>query len=665
MYNSQYYTCEQIDERLLQGYLDDYNSQNDTNLTKAEFLALLFNTIGRNSTVDNLVTQIGYYECDTNGSTAAKAINVANYALFAGGSIKVKFINKNTANNATLNINSQGAKALYYQGERASATNSWDDNEVVEIYYDGTSYYANNIKGGSGSGVYDVSKEHPTSGPNGDGKFTLEYILNSSNVNELIPVNKREPGMTIQFVSTSDNKYVQYRLIPDEWSTNTDDWSISEDNILVENPQFVYINTTPNGRIVWGITSDYKIYYGAGLPPQVIDYIQSNYIDKLDLQQLLNGKVDKVDGKALSSNDFTDTDKETLSTFSLEDCPEFMNVEVDKDGYLMGGRKEDGTKFENMPFETQVQHFKVVNNPEWLDVTVINDRIVEGLKKDGTRVIFKLNAPSFNYTHQSWLFGKNWATLGDSITFFKTSYTTCLVEKYKMKRIDVSFGGAKWQNYYDGTSKVSFKQLVDQDDVNSPANVIMNQVYRLLRKCTPISEIVPEIDENTEFMDGYSYPVYGTGEYSREDIDLVTIAAGVNDRLSQGELGNVLDFSNVNYADCDKRILVGAMKWACIVLMKYFPKANIVILAPMQAGDQNEEHRVKLFNIVQKQIEFGQYFGFPVMNQYQIVPINREIDTPTHHRYSDDGLHPNSTGIRVQAECVASYLESILHYSFR
>lgn len=40
-FNSQYYTCEQIDQRLLQGYLDDYNEQNHTNLTKEEFLTLL------------------------------------------------------------------------------------------------------------------------------------------------------------------------------------------------------------------------------------------------------------------------------------------------------------------------------------------------------------------------------------------------------------------------------------------------------------------------------------------------------------------------------------------------------------------------------------------------------------------------------------------------
>lgn len=41
MYNSQYYTCEQIDQRLLQGYVDDFNSHTSQSLTKAQFLAKL------------------------------------------------------------------------------------------------------------------------------------------------------------------------------------------------------------------------------------------------------------------------------------------------------------------------------------------------------------------------------------------------------------------------------------------------------------------------------------------------------------------------------------------------------------------------------------------------------------------------------------------------
>lgn len=45
MFHSQYYTCEQIDQRLLQGYLDDYNQQTGQNLTKAQFLSKLGNLI--------------------------------------------------------------------------------------------------------------------------------------------------------------------------------------------------------------------------------------------------------------------------------------------------------------------------------------------------------------------------------------------------------------------------------------------------------------------------------------------------------------------------------------------------------------------------------------------------------------------------------------------
>ena len=59
MYNSQYYTCEQIDQRLLQGYLDDYNSQNDTNLTKEQFLTLLHTILTSGLTIGDIVQVLG------------------------------------------------------------------------------------------------------------------------------------------------------------------------------------------------------------------------------------------------------------------------------------------------------------------------------------------------------------------------------------------------------------------------------------------------------------------------------------------------------------------------------------------------------------------------------------------------------------------------------
>lgn len=45
MFNSQYYTCEQVDERLLQGYVDDFNEVNGTNYSKEDLLLNLLKAI--------------------------------------------------------------------------------------------------------------------------------------------------------------------------------------------------------------------------------------------------------------------------------------------------------------------------------------------------------------------------------------------------------------------------------------------------------------------------------------------------------------------------------------------------------------------------------------------------------------------------------------------
>lgn len=129
---------------------------------------------------NNNEAKLGYYVCDTGGNVAAKVIGDATgYVLSTGGSIKVKMTNANTVNNVTLNINLTGARALYYADEPASANNSWEAGEVVEIYYDGTDFYANNVTGeskfGTGEKVKEVGIDDvPTAGSNN--------LVNSSGV---------------------------------------------------------------------------------------------------------------------------------------------------------------------------------------------------------------------------------------------------------------------------------------------------------------------------------------------------------------------------------------------------------------------------------------------------------------------------------------------------
>ena len=235
MYNSQYYTCEQIAQRLLQGYLDDYNTQTGQSLTKEQFLTKLGNVFAKENIIGNNAANIGYFVCDTANGTPAKVITAAGYELFQGGSIKVKFTNRNTALSATLNINGNGAKALYYGGNPVSNHNSWDNGEVVEIYYDGTSYYANNVEGNFKDGIFDISAYNLTEGQ--PTKYaTLSEALGTNGNN--IPLIFRKGGMQIKYVSTSDNKYVQYRLMTSKWSTIESDWErynyVTPENIADE-----------------------------------------------------------------------------------------------------------------------------------------------------------------------------------------------------------------------------------------------------------------------------------------------------------------------------------------------------------------------------------------------------------------------------------------------
>jgi len=170
-----------------------------------------------NYVLSPLLSLVGYYECATAASQAAKTVTASWYnKIREGGSMKIKFTHKNTAaSGVTLKIGSAAAKPLYYEGAPVDATNTWDDGETVEVYFDGTSYYANNVKGGSGDGVFDLSAY------NADNGVLATYADLSAALTALnaLPAKYKKPGMSFKFVQSSDNKYVQYRYILDDATT--------------------------------------------------------------------------------------------------------------------------------------------------------------------------------------------------------------------------------------------------------------------------------------------------------------------------------------------------------------------------------------------------------------------------------------------------------------
>ena len=78
------------------------------------------------------------------------------------------------------------------------------------------------------SDIYDVSSHN-----NGATFESLSTLLSAENLSTLIPTAVRSGGMSIRFVQSSDNKYVQYRLMSNSFSTTESDWQGVDDEPTV------------------------------------------------------------------------------------------------------------------------------------------------------------------------------------------------------------------------------------------------------------------------------------------------------------------------------------------------------------------------------------------------------------------------------------------------
>lgn len=90
------------------------------------------------TTYTNVKLGHGYATCSTAAATAAKAATLTSYSLVNGGIVAVKFTNAVPAS-ATLNVNSKGAKSIYYKGAAITA-NIIQAGDTATFMYDGTRY---------------------------------------------------------------------------------------------------------------------------------------------------------------------------------------------------------------------------------------------------------------------------------------------------------------------------------------------------------------------------------------------------------------------------------------------------------------------------------------------------------------------------------------------
>lgn len=92
----------------------------------------------------------GYYQCTVSDTTLA--VTAPGFTLPAhGGNIRIKMSAPATGA-CTLNINGTGAKTLLYNGAALSSANTWEQNEIISVFYDPSGsgqYLASNSQGGA------------------------------------------------------------------------------------------------------------------------------------------------------------------------------------------------------------------------------------------------------------------------------------------------------------------------------------------------------------------------------------------------------------------------------------------------------------------------------------------------------------------------------------
>ena len=133
-------------------------------------------------------TQRPYGTCSTAAGTAAKVVTCSGFNLVTGATVMVKFTNANTVANPTLNVNSKGAKAIYYRGAALTASSlaNWGAGDVVEFRYNGTQWDLLNVGNTAGEGEANVQSDWNVTDTTSDAYIKNKPTITDTNVTQTI-----------------------------------------------------------------------------------------------------------------------------------------------------------------------------------------------------------------------------------------------------------------------------------------------------------------------------------------------------------------------------------------------------------------------------------------------------------------------------------------------
>lgn len=109
-----------------------------------------------------------------------------------------------------------------------------------------------------------------------------------------IPLALQRGGMTITYIQSSDNKYVQCRLMADEWSIDIHDWAFMEGDVYIDNPEFIDAKTDVEGRLLEGIKKDGTKYLAGNLQLNG-NVLIGGTIENKDLKEKLDSTSEDIE----------------------------------------------------------------------------------------------------------------------------------------------------------------------------------------------------------------------------------------------------------------------------------------------------------------------------------------------------------------------------------
>ena len=146
-----------------------------------------------------------------------------------------------------------------------------------------------------------------------------------------------------------------------------------------ENLEWVDVKTDSEDKVLEGIKTDGTKYIGGDL--EVGGTIHSAGLDA-EIADLDAKKVDKVTGKSLIDSEFASSQSSITN-------PEYLQVTTDLEDKILEGIKQEGTKVIELPLEIQGVRQETIDNPEWISALTDKDgRIFEGRKHNGNKVEF-------------------------------------------------------------------------------------------------------------------------------------------------------------------------------------------------------------------------------------------------------------------------------------